>query len=130
MLPRGLITVVLAIQVAEARPSELSFLPGLAFAVILATNLLVVLGSWRVQRVRPALADGSATSPGELGAAGNGANASQVLPVPNLPHRRWIFNLVLLVLLAFGGLVLWLGNQSPNSRGGQVKTWIHSHLHR
>ena len=45
MLPRGLITVVLAIQVTEAGGSEVAFLPGLAFAVILVTNLMVVVGS-------------------------------------------------------------------------------------
>jgi potassium/hydrogen antiporter len=130
MLPRGLITVVLAITVAEARPSELSFLPGLAFAVILATNLLVVLGSWRMQRVSPAKVEASATSPGELDAAGTGANGSKALSESTVHHRRWIFNVVLLILLAFGGLVLWLGNQSPNSRAGQVKRWIHALVHR
>jgi hypothetical protein len=38
-LPRGLITVVLAIQVSELGGSEVAFLPELAFAVILVTNL-------------------------------------------------------------------------------------------
>jgi len=44
MLPRGLITIVLALAVVEARGSAMSFLPPLAFAVILLTNLLVLIG--------------------------------------------------------------------------------------
>ncbi len=51
VLPRGLITVVLAIRVAEARGAGLEFVPGLAFAVILVTNALLVLASFRAQRV-------------------------------------------------------------------------------
>ena len=128
MLPRGLITVVLAIQVAEARPNELGFLPGLAFAVILATNLLVVLGSWRVRRVSPALAGVSATSAGEPDAAGN-ALEPEPLPGSTLYSRRWIFDVALLALLAVGGMILWLGNQPLNSQAGHVKSWIHVHLH-
>jgi Na+(H+)/acetate symporter ActP len=45
-----LITVVLALQVANSRGEELAFLPGLAFAAILATNLLVIVGSIRARR--------------------------------------------------------------------------------
>ncbi|HTV54076.1 MAG TPA: cation:proton antiporter [Terriglobia bacterium] len=47
IFPRGLITAVLAIQVIEARGSEFDFLPALAFAIILVTNLLVVVASVR-----------------------------------------------------------------------------------
>jgi NhaP-type Na+/H+ or K+/H+ antiporter len=129
MLPRGLITVVLAIEAAEARPRELSFLPGLAFAVILATNLLVVLGSWRVQRVSPAVAGAPVAQPEEVGATGN-ADESKVLPASGVGHRRWISDVVLLTFLALGGLVLWAGNQSSNSKAEHVKSWIHLHLHR
>ncbi|MFQ5927346.1 MAG: cation:proton antiporter [Terriglobia bacterium] len=50
MLPRGLITVVLAFQVLEARGSEVAFLPAVAFATILVTNLIVVFGSVRARR--------------------------------------------------------------------------------
>jgi len=49
MMPRGLITAVLAFQVVEARGSEFSFLPGMAFSVILATNLMLVIGSVRAK---------------------------------------------------------------------------------
>jgi len=48
ILPRGLITVVLALQVMEARGAEVAFLPALAFTTILLTNLIVIFGSLRV----------------------------------------------------------------------------------
>jgi len=47
--PRGLITAVLAIQVLQARGPQFSFLPALAFATILITNLLMVVGSLQVR---------------------------------------------------------------------------------
>jgi Na+:H+ antiporter len=45
MLPRGLITIVLAIQIVEVKGQSMEFLPALSFAVILLTNLLMVFGS-------------------------------------------------------------------------------------
>jgi cell volume regulation protein A len=53
MMPRGLITAVLAFQVVEARGTEFSFLPAFAFAVILATNLMLVIGSVRAKHPSP-----------------------------------------------------------------------------
>lgn len=53
LLPRGLITAVLAIQVIEAQGTEFGFLRDVAFATILFTNLLVVLGSVRARRASP-----------------------------------------------------------------------------
>jgi Na+:H+ antiporter len=50
VLPRGLITVVLALEVSEAGGSQMAFLPALAFATILLTNLVVILGSLRLHR--------------------------------------------------------------------------------
>jgi potassium/hydrogen antiporter len=50
LLPRGLITAVLAIQVIDDRGAEYVFLRSSAFAIILLTNLLVVLGSIRARR--------------------------------------------------------------------------------
>src|SRR6266478_3296400 len=38
LLPRGLITAVLALQVLEARGTAYAFLPDLAFAIILLSN--------------------------------------------------------------------------------------------
>ncbi|MGE5327387.1 MAG: cation:proton antiporter [Deltaproteobacteria bacterium] len=51
IMPRGLITIVLALQIVRARGDELAFLPGLAFGVILATNILVVIGTIRARRL-------------------------------------------------------------------------------
>ena len=45
ILPRGLITAVLAIQVVESIGKEFAFLPAIAFTVILVTNAIVVVGS-------------------------------------------------------------------------------------
>jgi cell volume regulation protein A len=45
LLPRGLITAVLAIQVIESRGAEFGFLRSVAFVIILVTNMLVVMGS-------------------------------------------------------------------------------------
>ncbi len=53
VLPRGLITAVLAIQVVEVRGAEFAFLPAVAFAVILATNLIVIVGSVRSKKTLP-----------------------------------------------------------------------------
>jgi cell volume regulation protein A len=50
VLPRGLITIVLALEVVEAQGREMAFLAPLAFAVILLTNLIVVFGSMRIKR--------------------------------------------------------------------------------
>jgi CBS-domain-containing membrane protein len=52
-LPRGLITAVLGIQVVEARGADFEFLPSLAFAVILMTNLALLIGALRARRHFP-----------------------------------------------------------------------------
>jgi Na+:H+ antiporter len=51
IMPRGLITVVLALQVIQVRGNTFAFLPALAFATILATNLMVIIGSIRASRI-------------------------------------------------------------------------------
>lgn len=51
IMPRGLITVVLALQVLHAAGSEFAFLPELAFAVILTTNAFLVIGTIRARRI-------------------------------------------------------------------------------
>jgi Na+:H+ antiporter len=48
-LPRGLITAVLGIQVLEVRGETFRFLPDLAFAVILLTNLVLLVGTIRAR---------------------------------------------------------------------------------
>jgi cell volume regulation protein A len=50
-LPRGLITAVLGIRVLEGRGAEFEFLPSLAFAIILLTNLLLLVGIFRARRI-------------------------------------------------------------------------------
>ncbi|HXE34926.1 MAG TPA: cation:proton antiporter [Verrucomicrobiae bacterium] len=54
-LPRGLITAVLGIDVLEARGVDFAFLPSLAFAVILITNLALLIGSLRARQLFPEL---------------------------------------------------------------------------
>jgi NhaP-type Na+/H+ or K+/H+ antiporter len=51
MLPRGLITIVLALEVVEVRGQSMTFLSPMAFAVILVTNLLLVFGSIRTKKM-------------------------------------------------------------------------------
>ena len=48
-LPRGLITAVLGIDVLEARGAAFDFLPSLAFAVILLSNLVLLIGTFRAR---------------------------------------------------------------------------------
>lgn len=54
MLPRGLITIVLAIEIVQVRGQSMAFLPPMAFAVILLTNLILVFGSIRTSKMAPA----------------------------------------------------------------------------
>jgi cell volume regulation protein A len=49
LLPRGLITAVLALQVLEARGAGYEFLPDLAFAVILLSNVVLLGGTLRAR---------------------------------------------------------------------------------
>jgi NhaP-type Na+/H+ or K+/H+ antiporter len=49
LIPRGLITAVLALEAIEAMPKDLEFLPSLTFALILFTNLLVLIASIRAK---------------------------------------------------------------------------------
>ena len=53
MLPRGLITIVLALEVVDVRGQPMQFLPALAFATILLSNLLMIFGSVRARRAVP-----------------------------------------------------------------------------
>jgi potassium/hydrogen antiporter len=50
-VPRGLITAVLGIEVLQARGSEFAFLPSLAFAVVLLTNLILLVGTVRARKL-------------------------------------------------------------------------------
>lgn len=50
MMPRGLITAVLAIQVYESRGMEFQFLPAVAFTIVVITNLGLIFGIFRASR--------------------------------------------------------------------------------
>jgi potassium/hydrogen antiporter len=52
-VPRGLITAVLGIEVVEARGSDFAFLPSLAFAVVLLSNLALLIGTIRARNLPP-----------------------------------------------------------------------------
>ena len=47
MLPRGLVTAVLALEVVNDRGQVFDFLPAMAFTVVLVTNLFIVWGAVR-----------------------------------------------------------------------------------
>lgn len=126
VLPRGLITVVLAIRVAEERGANLAFVPGLAFAVILITNALLVLASFRARRAAAVPAAASGTNTEVAISAPKSIHAAATLP----HRRRWILNAVLLALLGAGGAMIWYGNQSGYVRTQAIRQWIQTHLHR
>ena len=54
MLPRGLITAVLALQILAARGTTFDFLPAMAFTVVLVTNFFVVIAAWRSHKPKEA----------------------------------------------------------------------------
>jgi Na+:H+ antiporter len=62
-LPRGLITAVLGIQVLETRGNEFQFLPDLAFAVILLTNLVLLAGTIRARNLQDVPGSGAIVAP-------------------------------------------------------------------
>jgi potassium/hydrogen antiporter len=53
MLPRGLITIVLALEVVDVRGNSMEFLAAMSFATILLTNLMLVFGSVRTLKQAP-----------------------------------------------------------------------------
>ncbi len=54
MLPRGLITAVLALQILAARGPDFAFLPEMAFTVVLVTNAFVVVAAMRAPKAAEA----------------------------------------------------------------------------
>jgi cell volume regulation protein A len=50
MLPRGLVTAVLALEIVNDRGAIFAFLPAMAFTVVMVTNLFIVWGSVRAAR--------------------------------------------------------------------------------
>jgi cell volume regulation protein A len=53
MLPRGLVTAVLALEIVEAKGEAFSFLPALAFTILLASNLFVIWGAFQAGKAEP-----------------------------------------------------------------------------
>jgi potassium/hydrogen antiporter len=51
MLPRGLVTAVLALEIVDARGAVFAFLPSMAFTVVLVTNLFIIWGAVRAGQV-------------------------------------------------------------------------------
>jgi cell volume regulation protein A len=56
-LPRGLVTAVLGIEVTEVLGDRFAFLPSLAFAIILLTNLVLLIGTVRAKKIAALPAD-------------------------------------------------------------------------
>jgi cell volume regulation protein A len=128
VMPRGLITVVLALQVTAAR-AEASFLSALAFAVILVTNIMVVVGSLRASRdavEKPPLVQGSTTL--EIDEAQ--PDKAPVAPAAVAMSRRWVLDAAMFVLLGISGCILWYGNQPPELRPRSLQHWIQLHWKR
>jgi Na+:H+ antiporter len=129
MLPRGLITIVLAIQIAGVHGTGVPFLPGLAFAVILVTNLMVVFGSLRVRAPEPEPAEEEVPETGYL------FQPSELEPEPaptatTRRRRKWITEAALLGLLVVAGWVLWYSNLPPDLRPGGIREWFNVHMAR
>jgi potassium/hydrogen antiporter len=62
-MPRGLITAVLGIDVLEARGTQFEFLPSLAFAVILLSNVVLLIGTVRARGLAPTVSAEPLTVP-------------------------------------------------------------------
>jgi cell volume regulation protein A len=73
MLPRGLVTAVLALEIVDARGAVFAFLPAMAFTVVLVTNLFIVWGavkSGEIEVAEPALPEKAfAAAAGQAGGA-------------------------------------------------------------
>lgn len=76
MLPRGLVTAVLALEIVNDRGPAFSFLPAMAFTVVLVTNLFIVWGAVRAGSVSTTLETEAAMSRQTLSAPETLANAS------------------------------------------------------
>jgi potassium/hydrogen antiporter len=75
MLPRGLVTAVLALEIVNDRGPAFSFLPAMAFTVVLVTNLFIVWGAVRAGGVSTTLETEAAMSAPETLAHASGAGA-------------------------------------------------------
>ena len=128
MLPRGLITVVLAVQVLEAKGSNFAFITELAFAVILVTNFMAIIASVRAKPVRltPEIAEVA-----DDGSQEESDPTVELAPISGVKVRvrKWRWDALLLVGLVLGGVVLWYGKHGTGSRGQLVRSWIAQRIH-
>jgi len=69
MLPRGLITAVLALQILAARGADFNFLPAMAFTVVLVTNVFVIVAAMRMRKAPGTEAPAAAALPNEVAPA-------------------------------------------------------------
>ena len=122
VMPRGLITVVLAFEIAQQRGTGMAFVPGLAFAVILITNAMLVLASFRAGKSAPASLNRRCRTRRRFACDSSSAQPGT--------RRRFVLNAVMLMMLAVGGIVLWYGDHSDQVRPTGVVQWIKTHLHR
>jgi cell volume regulation protein A len=83
ILPRGLVTAVLALEIVDARGAVFAFLPAMAFTVVLVTNLFIVWGavkSGQAEVVEPPLPEKAFALAASQGGAAQLAQPSQTEP--------------------------------------------------
>jgi cell volume regulation protein A len=80
MLPRGLITAVLALQIVSARGPAFHFLPAMAFTVVLVTNMFVVIAAFRLKPAMEAETAIGSTEPLKADAAIASAGPGSLRP--------------------------------------------------
>ena len=80
MLPRGLVTAVLALEIVDARGAVFAFLPAMAFTVVLVTNLFIVRGA--VESGEAEVGEAPLPEKAFAMAAGQGDVSSLALPTP------------------------------------------------
>jgi hypothetical protein len=59
LIPRGLITAVLAFEIVDVHGTAFAFLPDYAFGVILITCLQLLVGTFRARSLPPGAAESS-----------------------------------------------------------------------
>ncbi len=128
IIPRGLITVVLALQVVAAR-KEVSFLSALAFAVILVTNVMVVVGSLQAAVMQSRLRRPRKTA---RRLRSRRLNRARHRLLRRRSQRREAMDIGRHDARSAGlsACILWYGNQPPEQRPRSVQHWMQLHLRR
>jgi hypothetical protein len=84
MLPRGLVTAVLALEIVSDRGAVFSFLPAMAFTVVLVTNLFIVWGAVRAARVAVSRTGVAAVASPEIAVAATIASQPAIASAPKV----------------------------------------------